>query len=334
MSKKHPQNGPTSSKNPPLTKSQIERSHIEAEKRAKIKATLDPKYETVTPWDNHIKVVKKISQVRSGYIPASTPINEKLLVRRRKQTPQCITITLGDPDNSTLPQAGDVAPLSKLDMDKVHKYYGQRCLFSKRLNDCFDQHHKNSLFVEKKFIDLALGLIDPAGNNVAVKDKVAEKIRKASDSASLVFKFAKRVHHERPAARPLVQFIHEANIMHFNLFVGSEMAMMLCPTFCWATNLSVIWACEYTKHNFAIDRANEIIAGYSDCYRDRTAWDHLHLKLKSDLDKVGALAREPSNALRNIWNDAVAMVLFDRSAPDTFHGSRGVPRLTPRTGVL
>jgi hypothetical protein len=80
MSKKHPQNGPTSSKKPPLTKSQIERSRIEAEKRAKLKATLDPQYETVTRWDDHIKVVKNLAQVRSGYIPASTPVNEKLLV--------------------------------------------------------------------------------------------------------------------------------------------------------------------------------------------------------------------------------------------------------------
>ena len=291
MSKKHPQNGPTSSKKPPLTKSQIERSHIEAEKRAKIKASLDPKYETLTPWDNRINVVKKLAQVRSGYIPASTPINEKLLMRRRKQTPQCITITSGAPDSSTFSQAGDVVPLSKLDIDKVHKYYEQRCLFSKRLNDCFDQHHKKPLFVETKFIELALGLADPVGNNVAVNDKIAEKIRKAPDSASRVFQLAKRVHHERPKARALVQFINEANIMHFNIFVGSEMAMMLCSTFCWATNLSVIWACEYAKHGFAADQANEIITRYSDCYRDRTAWGHLHPKLKPDLDKVGGTSK-------------------------------------------
>jgi hypothetical protein len=187
MSRRHPQNGPTSSKKPPLTKSQIERSRIEAEKRAKIKATLDPKYETVTPWDDHIKVVKTLAQVCGGYIPASTPINEKLLVRRRKQSPQCSTITLNAPYRSTFSQAGHVAPLSTLDMDKVHKYYERRCLFSKRLNDCFVQHHKKPLFIEPKFIDLALGLVDPVGNNVAVKDNIAEKIRKAPDSASRVF---------------------------------------------------------------------------------------------------------------------------------------------------
>jgi hypothetical protein len=122
--------------------------------------------------------------------------------------------------------------------------------------------------------------------------------------------------------------------MHFNIFVASEVAMMLCPTFCWATNLSVIWACEYAKHGFAADQADEIISRYSDRYRDRTAWGHHHPTLKPDLDKVGALAEEPSNAFRNIWNDAVAMVLFDRWAPETFHSSRGVLRLKPRADVL
>jgi hypothetical protein len=79
--------------------------------------------------------------------------------------------------------------------------------------------------------------------------------------------------------------------MCFNLFVGSEMAIMLCPTFCWATNLSVIWACEYAKRGFTTDQANEITTCYSDRYRDRTAWDRLHPKLKPNLDKVGALRR-------------------------------------------
>jgi|SRR5271168_3083761 len=110
---RRPQNGPSFTKRR-LTRSQIERSRIEAENEAKRKAGLDPKYKNVTAWDNHSDTVRRLSQIHSGYIPSSTPIDKRLLVRR-KETRAPETIVVVSPDRPASSDEGNTGPLSKPD---------------------------------------------------------------------------------------------------------------------------------------------------------------------------------------------------------------------------
>jgi hypothetical protein len=310
-----------------LTKSQIKRSRVEAEKAVERQARLDPQFAVVTPWDSNIEMVREISQIRSGYIPPSTPIDKKLLIRRKRAvSSQTIVLRGGNRPKPPSIEEDDTGPLSKLDTDEVLRHYEKRSLFSQRLNVCFQQHNQKPQFIEKKFIELALGLADPVGNDAAVRCKLGEKITRVPDAASRLFRLAKRIHDERPKAQALVQVINEEHIQYVNIAVGSEMAMMLCPDDYWATNLSIIWAYEYAKRNCTSDYANKMLTKYLDTLNDRyrgpsvskhycTAWDILYPKLKLNLDKIGEVPKEPPGSLRNVWNDAVATVLFDRWAP-------------------
>jgi hypothetical protein len=320
MSKQHPQNGPAFSKRRSLTKAQAEKNYIIAGEEAKRKARLDPKYKLVTKWDTHVDAIQKHVRAHSGYIPPSAPVDPKLLVRRTKtRSPE--TITLRGSRRRVQSEEDEASPSSRRDLDEIIAHYENRCAFSNRLNGLFDQHDKNPSFVEAKFLDLALGFVDPVGNDVAVRYKLGEKIRSAPDAARRIFKFAKHIRDERPKPQAIIEHITRSNIKYFGLSVGSELAMMLCPNDYWAVNLFIMWACEYGKH-CTTERANQILDQHHESYGNRASFgyhcadfENVYPKLKRHLDKIGTFVKAPPNAFRNIWNDAVAIALFDRLAP-------------------
>lgn len=173
------------------------------------------------------------------------------------------------------------------------------------------------------FVQLALGISDPAGNYSAAEHLLGPRILSESSEAD-VFQLATEIA-ACPNPHHLPDLIYRHSLPYLKVSVGSEIAMMLKPNVHWIGNVRTIWTHLLLKHDGNRTRANQELALYRDGERDSEMeyriWRDVYLALEQSLLTAGRLASEAATSqsvvprtLRFMWADAVASYLYDRFA--------------------
>jgi hypothetical protein len=207
--------------------------------------------------------------------------------------------------------------IAELDMHEVREHYLVRESAHVRLRRMFDAGEVH------EFVQLALGISDPAGNYSARDHFLGERILSESDEAD-VFNLAAEIE-VCPNAHHLPDLIYRHSLPFLKISVGSEIAMMLKPATYWVGNRRTIWSHLLLKHNGSTARANRELRLYRegdwDSEMEYAIWRDIYLALEQNLLTLSRLASEAAamqevvpGPLRFMWPDAVASFLFDRFA--------------------
>jgi hypothetical protein len=121
-----------------------------------------------------------------------------------------------------------MSALNKLDWSEVRNHYDNRTKIHRQLLELYQD---NSI---SRFVDLLLGISDPAGNYSADEHKLGPQIiannRNADDQvAGLAEKFMYLTN-----ARAVPELIRDAAIRYLKIGVGSEASCMVNPEVCWS----------------------------------------------------------------------------------------------------
>jgi hypothetical protein len=206
--------------------------------------------------------------------------------------------------------------LDQRDWTAVRRHYDNRIRVHNRL---LKLHQQRSV---AKFVDLALGLTDPAANYSAVEHSLgprilAENINPEQRIFDLAGEFVTLA-----SARTVPEIIRKAQLGHLRIGVGSELSCMVNPQVCWVANTRTIWTHLVVKHADNIAKADEELKLYRDA--DVTSemayamWTHIHAELDVALTRIAELAHEHSKrakvvpgTIKYLWADATASRLYD-----------------------
>jgi hypothetical protein len=207
--------------------------------------------------------------------------------------------------------------LAKLDMRNVRDLYLRREWAHETLRQLFTAGAVHD------FVQLALGISNPAGNFSAAEHGLGPRVLLES-SEDDVFKLATEIE-KCSNTRDLPDLIYQHRLPYLKISVGSEIAMMLKPNVHWVGNVRTIWSHLLIKHNGKRKRANKELSLYRDEDRDSEMdyriWRDIYRDLERNILEVGCLAAEVATnkgvrpgPLRFMWADAVASELFEQFA--------------------
>jgi hypothetical protein len=175
----------------------------------------------------------------------------------------------------------------------------------------------------EEYVNLALGITNPAGNYSAAEHGLGPRILDENTHQD-VFNLATEIE-ACPNTHHLPDLIYRHRLPYLKISVGSEIAMMLKPNVHWVGNVRTIWSHLLIKHGGKRSKANQELKLYKDDRRDSEMdyliWRDIYLALEPNILTVGRLAAEAAAAqnvtpgpLRFMWPDAVASFLFDQFA--------------------
>lgn len=205
--------------------------------------------------------------------------------------------------------------LDKLDWPAVRAHYDARIDVHHELV----QRHRRTQRAE--FVDLALGIEDPAGNYSASEHGLGPKILATNrDPVTDVYDLATAL---LGAASPRLvpSVIQKAAITNLRVGVGTELSCMLAPDRFWVTNARTLWTHLLFKHHEDKDRANEELRLYKDddsrSEMYYPIWGDLHQRVGPSMRTVATLANATALAegvtpgpITHLWADAIASVLY------------------------
>ena len=171
----------------------------------------------------------------------------------------------------------------------------------------------------KRYLELALGITDPAGNYSADEHKLGPRILDMNRQQS-IFELARSLY-ECPSPHDIPTVIYSHKLSHLKISVGSEMAMMLRPNDFWVANVRTVWAHLLIKHGDNYGLANEELQLYRNGERSSEMnykiWAEIYPLLEVSLVRLHDLgvkeAKEQEvepGSLRFLWADAIATHLF------------------------
>lgn len=209
--------------------------------------------------------------------------------------------------------------ITKIDMGAVREHYLLRERTHRALRCLFEAGN------QADYVRLALGITDHAGNYSSGEHGYGYQILDASVTAEReVFELAGTLD-ECPNVNRLPTVVYTPNIRYLKISIGSEMATMLRPDFCWVGNRHTIWSHLLVKHNYNQRRANEELRLYyakdDESEMDYNVWRDLYLRVGPDLVTLGERATAEAvrqgveaGTLRYMWPDAFSTFLFDEYA--------------------
>jgi hypothetical protein len=179
---------------------------------------------------------------------------------------------------------GRVSALKALDWTGVREQYDTRQRVRLELTKLRNEGKR------VPFVELLLGVSDPAGNYSAAEHSLGPKILALNPNAvsrvsQLVDRFeAAKSGHEVPAV------IRSAGHQYLRIGVGSEASCMINPDTCWVANARTIWTHLVIKHADNFQKAAEELKLYRDS--DATSemeyakWTHIHGELAATMTRV------------------------------------------------
>lgn len=205
--------------------------------------------------------------------------------------------------------------LSSISMRHVRKNYLDRNAVGKKLRNLLI----NGPAIE--FVELALGISDPAGNYSAAEHDLGPKILSQRPPGAITSLAHAIV--GCSTATAMLDEIYQANIPWLKVSVGSEMAMLLKPKEFWVANTRTVWAHLLLKHKFALPEANEELqlyrSGDPNSEMAYKIWKAIYLELGSSVvgltahGNVEATAQSITPGKRqNLWFDSLANSLFEK----------------------
>jgi hypothetical protein len=205
--------------------------------------------------------------------------------------------------------------IAQLDMQAVREHYDNRERTHTRLRQLLDGEQVHD------FVQLALGIVDPAGNYSAAEHGLGPLILHQSSDAA-VFALARDIE-TCPTPHHLPTVIYRHGIRNLKISVGTEIAMMLRPNVHWVGNVRTIWSHLLMRQNGDRRRANDALTTYRDGERDSAmdyeVWRDVYLRLEPDIARLGELSTNAAAAqgvasgnLRFLWADAVANSQYER----------------------
>ncbi|WP_425618990.1 hypothetical protein NA78x_002717 [Anatilimnocola sp. NA78] len=175
----------------------------------------------------------------------------------------------------------------------------------------------------EEYVNLALGITDPAGNYSAAEHGLGPRILNENTHQE-VFDLATDIQ-ACPSTHHLPDLINRHRLPYLKISVGSEIAMMLRPNVHWVGNVRTIWSHLLIKHGGKRSKANQEFKLYKDGERNSEMeyqiWRDIYLAIEPNILMVGRLASEAAavqdiepGTLRFMWPDAVASFLYDKFA--------------------
>lgn len=171
------------------------------------------------------------------------------------------------------------------------------------------------------FVNLLLGISDPAGNYSADDHKLGPRIISNNSNVrnriiALAGEFI-----SLSSASAVPKIIQNAALSYLKIGVGSEASCMLNPKVCWVANTRTIWTHLVVKHadNFAkADEELKLYRGQDDtsemAYR---IWTAIHAELTTSMVRIAEEGWRLAKAagvvpgpIRYLWADAIANALY------------------------
>src|SRR5438132_675618 len=121
------------------------------------------------------------------------------------------------------------ALIAELDMHEVREHYMVRERTHAQVRRLFDAGAVHD------FVQLALGISDPAGNYSAAEHRLGPRILSESNEAD-VFTLATEIE-ACPITHHLPDLIYRHSLPYLKISVGSEIAMILKPNVHWVGNV-------------------------------------------------------------------------------------------------
>lgn len=207
--------------------------------------------------------------------------------------------------------------VSQLNMQTVCDHYIERSQTHRELR----QHFEDGSVEE--YVNLALGISNPAGNYSASEHRHGGRILHSNNSED-VFDLATEIV-GCPSPSHLPKLIYNQGLSYLKISIGTEMAMMLKPETHWVGNKRTIWCHLLIKHHGNRSRANEELIAYYDRDRDSEMdyeiWRYIYLAMEPNMKNLGEIATTVATnqgyvpgELQYLWPDAVATFLFDNFA--------------------
>ena len=130
--------------------------------------------------------------------------------------------------------------IAQLDMQEVREHYLERERTHTTLRQLF------AAGAVHDFVQLALGIANPAGNYSAAEHRLGPKILSESSETD-VFDLAAAID-ACPNTNHLPDLIYRHSLAYLKISIGSEIAMMLKPNSHWVGNVRTIWSSLFLRH--------------------------------------------------------------------------------------
>lgn len=208
-----------------------------------------------------------------------------------------------------------MSALLKLDWKAVRDQYDLRGRVHRQLLALHRQRKVSD------FVDLLLGISDPAGNYSAAEHGLGPKVLtenlNAEDRLWAVAEefLALRNPHDVPPT------IRRTGLRYFQIGVGSEASCMMNPQVCWVANVRTIWTHLVIKHADSFRKADEELELYreSDVTSEMAyqMWQAIHGELAGTITRIAEEGTRLSTAagvtpgpIKYLWADAIANQLY------------------------
>jgi hypothetical protein len=208
-----------------------------------------------------------------------------------------------------------MSALDKLDWNEVRSQYDNRIRIHRQLLKLYQNNNLS------QFVDLLLGVSNPAGNYSADEHKLGPQIIANNSNAKDQVVTLARKFIDLTTARTVPELIRNAAIRYLKIGVGSEASCMVNPKICWVANTRTIWTHLVIKHADNFAKANEELRLYRS--QDDTSemayriWAEIHRELAASMTRIAEegerLARAASVApgsIKYLWADAIANALY------------------------
>ncbi|WP_230969749.1 hypothetical protein [Nitrogeniibacter aestuarii] len=207
--------------------------------------------------------------------------------------------------------------LTNLRMNDVFSHYQRRIAAQQRLRGYFSSANIQN------YVDLALGISDPAGNYSAAEHGLGPQVLSNSRPDS-VFALARDLD-ALSDSNHVPDTIYRANLPYLRISLGSEMAMMLRPEAFWVGNVRTVYSHLLLKHHGNQTLADEELRLYREPDGARPSqmeyriWRDIYLALESSLREISRMGHEEAqrqNAQSGtelfIWADTICSHLYEK----------------------
>jgi hypothetical protein len=173
----------------------------------------------------------------------------------------------------------------------------------------------------RSFVNLLLGVSDPAGNFSADEHNLGPQILSGNSNAvNQVCALAQRFM-ELQTANKVPELIRNAAIRYLKIGVGSEASCMVNPKVCWVANTRTIWTHLVIKHADDFAKADEELRLYRSqddmsemAYK---IWSEIHRELAASMTRIAEegcrlaiVASVEPGPIKYLWADAIANGLY------------------------
>jgi len=200
-----------------------------------------------------------------------------------------------------------------IDYHEIRRHYDHRVRTHQLLLKYF--HEKDM----ENYVNLALGIDDPAGNYSASDHGSGPEILRNKHTYELVFQLAEKlIACEEPSRIP--DIIYSTNISGLKISIGSEMAALLRPELFWVVNTRTVWAHFVIKYD-SVDQGNEVLKAFHenrpsnmDYYLWKDVCPDVGLSMASLATMATTICKETGiiqGELTYLWADAVADVAYN-----------------------